>query len=154
MKHLVALMCGVAVIVIAFKQPWLINSGFAGYAEMAGDGTWTSARQPLPLRGVPDGMPLQWGAVVGGAFILFGVVSDRPGRTLFGAAVAGGTAAFAMWATETVSRIPKEHIYMAALEAGTAPKAILAAAVVAGIAALMTPVPTNTAPATAQADNA
>lgn len=59
-----------------------------------------------------------------------------------------------MWATETVSRIPKEHIYMAALEVGTAPKAILGAAVVAGIAALMTPVPTNTAPATAQADNA
>lgn len=143
MRQLTAIACGVAVMIIAFKQPWLISDGVAGYAKMAGDGTWTSAGQPVR---VPDGLPLQWAVVIGGAFMLLGVLSDRPGRTLFGATVAGGAAAAAMWATDTVSGIPKEDLYLAALQLGTAPKAILAAAVIAGIAALMAPVPTNQAP--------
>lgn len=151
MRQLTAVVCGIAVMVIAFKQPWLISNGLAGYAKMAGDGTWTSAGQPIR---VPDGIPLQWVVIIGGAFMLLGVLTARPGRTLFGAVVAGGAAAVAMWATDTVSGIPKEDLYLAALQLGTAPKAILAAAVIAGIAALMAPVPTNQAPTPVPAHSA
>lgn len=140
MKQLTAFICGVAVMVIGFKQPWLNLEAGGGYAKMGGDGKWSSLQH---FQDLPEGLPLLWVVVIGGAFIMFGVMTDRPGRTLFGAAVAGGAAGFAMWAPETVSGVPKKDLIFVMLQVDTAPKAILAAAVIAGVAASMTPVPTG-----------
>ncbi|MCV7256858.1 hypothetical protein H7J86_32250 [Mycobacterium hackensackense] len=144
MRRLVVFACGVAMVVVALKQPWLNASTMAdGGLQMTGAGAWL-------VRGADahaTGWPLQWSAVAGGILVVIGSLTSRIFsyglRVLSGSTAAAGTALVAFVATEKVSGIPPTQLYGVALETGTAPKALLALAVVAVVVTWSTPVPVD-----------